>query len=248
MTDTGRLKGAAGVAAVEIKITVKPTEELRALRTLELDEDTAEVRVVYFYDTPKLDLFHAGVALRARLVKGDRDDSTVKIRPVDPSKISEAWKKILGFKLEADATGLRIVRSASLTTVQKRDEINAVANEQRPIYKLFSRDQVRFLAEFYNKAVDFDKLKTLGPIRVLCWKTEHKDFAYPLSIEEWRLPNGEDLVEVSIKVQPAQSVKAKKHFETHLKELGLDPKGAQQTKTLTALQYFASQLHKGKKK
>lgn len=248
VTPSGRLRGAAGVAAVEIKVTVKPEEELRALRTFELDEETAEVRVIYFYDTPKLDLFTGGVALRARLVKGDRDDSTVKVRPVDPGKVSDAWRETPGFKVEADATGPKIIRSASLTVIQKPADIEEVASKERPIYKLFDRDQVRFLAEFYNKAVDFEKLKVLGPIRVLRWKTKHEKFHYGLTVEEWRLPNGNDLVEVSIKVEPDESVEAKKQFEAHLTKIGLDPKGAQQTKTLTALQYFASQFGKGKKK
>lgn len=245
---SGRLKGAAGVAAVEIKMTVKPEEELRALRTFELDEETAEVRVVYFYDTPKLDLFTGGIALRARLVKGDTDDSTVKVRPVDPGKVSEAWRHTTGFKVEADATGPKIIRSASLTVNQKPADIEGVAAKEKPIYTLFDRDQVRFLAEFSNKPVDFEKLKVLGPIRVLRWKTKHEKFHHALTVEEWRLPNGNDLVEVSIKVQPEESVEAKKQFEAHLTKIGLDPKGAQQTKTLTALQYFASQLGKGKKK
>ena len=40
-------------------------------------------RLIYFYDTPDLDLFNAGVVMRARLVKGDADNSTVKFRPVE---------------------------------------------------------------------------------------------------------------------------------------------------------------------
>ena len=67
----------ADMHAVEIKVTIRPDQELRAERTMELNEDTADVRVIYFYDTPHLDLFNAGVALRARLVKGDDNDSTV---------------------------------------------------------------------------------------------------------------------------------------------------------------------------
>ena len=248
VTPSGRLKGAAGVAAVEIKVTIRPDEELKAERTFELDEESAEVRIIYFYDTPKLDLFTRGVVLRSRLVKGDVDDSTIKVRPIDPTQVSEAWRKTPGFKVEADATGPKIVRGASLTVHQKPSDIEDVAANKEPIYKIFDRDQVRFLAEFYNKAVDFEDLRTLGPIRVLRWKTKHEKFVYPITVEEWRLPNGDDLVEVSIKVPPEKSVEAKKLFEAHLVKIGLDPKGAQQTKTLTALKYFASHLAKGRKK
>ena len=231
-----------GVAGVEIKVTIRPDQELQGLRALELDEDSAEVRVIYFYDTVDLDLFKAGVVLRARLVRGDDDDSTVKIRPVDPAKVPRGWTDIDGFKLEADIAGKRIVRSASLTVRQKRDEIDAAAKGQRPISKLFSKDQMRLLAEFYAHSVDFERLRPLGPIRVLCWKTRHPGFPYGLTSEEWRLPNGEDLLEVSIKVEPDAVAEARPAFAGHLRELGLDPKGAQETKTRTALEYFARTL------
>ena len=234
--------------ACEIKITIRPDQELRAERAMELDEDSADIRVVYFYDTPKLTLFDAGVALRARLVKGDDDDSTVKFRPVDAEKISSEWKRARGFKLEADCVGERVVCSASLTVIQARDEIDQVAKGERPIEKLFSKDQERFLAEFHAAPIDFAKLRVMGPIRVLRWKSKHESFPHELTTEEWRLPNGDDLVEVSIKVPPAKAVEAQKAFDTHLRELGLDPEGAQETKTRTALEYFAGTFRKNSTK
>lgn len=197
-----RARTLAPMDAVEIKVTIRPDQELRAERAMEVNEDTAVVRVIYFYDTPRLDLFEAGVALRARLVKGDDDDSTVKFRPVEAEKISPDWKQLKGFKLEADCVGDRIVCSASLTALQKRDEIDEVAKGKRPIDKLFSKDQERFLAEFYKGPVDFGKLRVLGPIRVLRWKLKHENFPHELTLEEWRLPDGEDLVEVSVKTEP----------------------------------------------
>jgi hypothetical protein len=50
------------------------------------------------------------------------------------------------------------------------------------------------------------------------------------------------LVEVSIKVPPKKAPQAQKKFDKHLREFGLDPKGAQETKTRTALEYFAKTL------
>ena len=237
-----RTSDSSGVAAVEIKVTVKPDEELKAVRAMDVQEDSAEVRVIYFYDTSKLKLFDAGTILRARLVKGDDDDSTVKVRPIDPAKVSDEWRNLEGFKVEADWMGKKIVRSASLTVRQKRDEIDDVAKGKRPVDKLFNRDQVRFLAEFCAGAVDFNKLNSLGPIRVLRWEVKHKGFPHELTAEEWRLPNGQDLFEVSIKVSPEQASEASKAFQEHLRELGIDPKGAQETKTRTALQYFVKNL------
>jgi len=234
-----RVREMAAMDAVEIKVTIRPDQELRAERAMELNEDTAEVRVIYFYDTPRLALFEAGVTLRARLVKGDDDDSTVKFRPVEAAKISEEWKPLKGFKLEADCVGDRVVCSASLTAIQKRDEIDEVAKGEWPIAKLFSKDQERFLSEFYKGSVDFETLHVLGPIRVLRWKLMQKGFPHELTLEEWRLPDGEELVEVSIKTLPKEALQARKDFESHLRKLGLDPEGAQETKTRMALNYFA---------
>ena len=240
--NTPKSRALAAMDAVEIKVTIRPDQELRAERAMEVNEDTAEVRVLYFYDTPDHHLFNAGVALRARLVKGDADDSTVKFRPVEAARISRDWEQLEGFKLEADCVGDRVVCSASLSALQQRGEIDDVTKGKRSIDKLFSKDQERFLNEFYKGPVDFGRLRVMGPIRVLRWKLRHKNFPHELTLEEWRLPNGEDLVEVSIKVPPKKAPQAQKEFDKHLREFGLDPKGDQQTKTRTALEYFAKTL------
>ena len=237
----------SAIKAVEIKVTVRSDEELRALRAFKVDEDTAEVRIIYFYDTPKLTLFDGGVVLRSRLVKGDEDDTTVKIRPVIPSRVAPSWSRVSGFKIEADRTGRRVVKSASLTEQRRRSEIDAVAEGKRPVGELFSERQRGLIVDVSKCHVDFNELKPLGPIRVLCWETAHKGFPYKMTIEEWRLPDGEDLVEVSIKVKPDRESEAKKMFDQHLKELGIDPNGAQETKTRTALEYFAKALRSRKK-
>lgn len=229
----------AGMDAVEIKVTIRPDQELRAERALQVDEDTADIRLIYFYDTADLDLFNAGTVLRARLVKGDDDDSTVKFRPAPDADALAQWQDLDGFKLEADCVGEKVVCSASLTHVQQRDEIDEVADGKRSIEKLFCGEQERFLEQFAKAPIDFARLCIMGPIRVLRWKVEHKDFPHELTVEEWRLPDGDDLVEVSIKVAPDEAPEAQKAFERHLTGLKLDPKGAQETKTRTALEYFA---------
>src|SRR5262245_42472201 len=234
------LPAIAEMDAVEIKVTIRPDQELRAERSMEVNEDTADIRLLYFYDTAYLDLFESGVVLRARLVKGDADDTTVKFRPADAATAAnDFWQHLKGFKLEADWVGDRVVCSASLTGPQPGHEITEVAKGKRAVHKLFSKDQERFLSEFYTGTIDFGKLRVMGPIRVLRWKLKHEEFPHELTVEEWRLPNGEDLVEASIKVPPNEASNARKAFDDHLRKLGLDPQGAQDTKTRTALEYFA---------
>ena len=50
-TQQARARERVSMDAVEIKVTIRPDQELRAERAMELNEDTAEVRVTYFYDT-----------------------------------------------------------------------------------------------------------------------------------------------------------------------------------------------------
>jgi hypothetical protein len=166
----------------------------------------------------------------------------VKIRPVDPGKIGEDWKKRPGFKLEADAVGEKVVRSASLSAKQKAGEIRDVAIGRRDLKKLFSLDQESFLAAYAPMKFDFSKLKPLGPVQVLRWRFDQDEVPYDLTAEEWRLPDGKDLLEVSIKVEREEAAWAREIFETFLRGLGLDTEGAQETKTRVALEYFAAKL------
>jgi len=232
-------KATAGSEAIEVKVTVVDRHETAALRKFGLAREKGERRRIFFYDTPKLTLFKRGVCLRARETKGDECDSTVKIRPVDPRRLAHKWRKSGGFKVEADAVGSTVVRSASFTTVQKPREIGKVANGGRPIAKLFSGEQEEFLKAMAPFRIDFAKLVPLGPVAVLRWKFRNDGLPYELCAEEWRLPDGRDVIEISIKARQAQAAAAQAALEGFLAELGISPETRQRTKTRTALEYFA---------
>jgi hypothetical protein len=229
-----------GAERVEIKVTVLDQEEGKAGQALGLDVARAEDRSIYFFDTPQLDLYKAGVVLRARQIEGAPDDSTVKIRSVDPTTVDRQW--VEGFKLEADVVGDKVVRSASLTVEQRKNEIQKVLEKKREISKLYSPEQERFLAVFHAEAVDLDDLAVMGPIPALCREVEHPGMTYKVTAERWRLPDGTDLVELSIKCPREEAAVARKIFEGFLVGLGLDPHGAQETKTKRALTCFAKRF------
>src|SRR5688572_5392008 len=119
--------GTAGTDAVELKVTVSETKERAAAHAFGLDPSRGERRHIYFFDNGRLGLFERGLVLRAREVKGGEDDTTVKVRPVDPGRISARWRGLKGFKLEADGVGDRMIRSASLSAQQRGDEIRMAA-------------------------------------------------------------------------------------------------------------------------
>lgn len=232
----------AGADQVEIKITVLGDEKALAAENLDLDPARATRRGIYFFDTPTLDLCAAGLVVRARQIDDDTDDSTVKIRPADPTTIDKRWRETDGFKLEADVVGDKVVISASLKAPQKRGEIGDVAAGKRPISKLFSKEQEDFLGELGKSRIDLDALAVLGPIATLRLEVKRPGLDYELTAERWAMPDGENLLELSIKCPPEEAVVAREVFEAFLAGHGLDSQGIQQTKTKRALEGFAKRL------
>jgi hypothetical protein len=243
LSTTGRAgraaKATAGTEAIEVKVTVAERHESLALRKLGLERDDAERRRIFFYDTRILDLYRRRIVLRARETDGDECDSTVKIRSVEPKRIAKKWRQKNGFKVEADAVAGKVIRSASFTVPQQSKEIDEVASGARPIAKLFSAEQEEFLQELAASPVDFAKLAPLGPVAALRWKFRNEGIPYELCVEEWRLPDGRDLVELSIKAKRAEAAAAQAALEGFLGELGIEAARGQQTKTRIALECFA---------
>jgi hypothetical protein len=226
------------IETVEMKITARAQDEERVISALERRGIEPESRQVYFYDTPDLALFNAGVVLRSRLRRDDADDSTVKLRPVDPAELDESWKQTDGFAVEIDMVGAKMVCSAKLTVEQRRDEIREVADGQREVVKLFSGDQERFLEANAPAGVEWSDLTVLGPIEVQKWEFEPKGLGHEVTVEEWVLPDESNLVELSIKTTPAEVVDADREFKAYLEKHGFEIDDVQQTKTRTALAYF----------
>ena len=52
-----------------------------------MDPLEAQIRQVFFFDTPDLALDKPGVVVRARRIQGKGDDSVVKLRPVVPVEL-----------------------------------------------------------------------------------------------------------------------------------------------------------------
>jgi hypothetical protein len=228
------------IGTVEMKITARTRDEDEVLEALERAAVEPEVREVYFFDSTDLALFEAGIVLRARLVHDGADDSTVKLRPVDPKSLSERWKSDPKLELEVDAVGDEYVTSAKLGADQARGEIEDAVQGRRSLRSLFSGDQEQFLADHApgGAPVDWARLRPLGPVKVHKWEVEPKGLDNEVTVEEWVLPDRSDLVELSIKVDPNEAVEANERFVDFLRSRSFDTEGEQQTKTRAALEYF----------
>ncbi len=231
-----------GSDKVEIKITITGSDEERTYEALEISERIAVRREIYFFDTPELTLYKAGVILRARAIEDDDHDSVVKVRPVDPGSVDDEWKDTDGFKIEADVVGDKVVVSASFKKEQKKGAIKKAANGKLDISELFSKKQKAFASDFYGGPVELDDLIIMGPIQTLRADISRPGMAYDITAEYWTLPDDSHLLELSIKCPPEEAVVAREVFEAFLAGHGLDPHGAQATKTKLALTNLVEQI------
>jgi hypothetical protein len=237
----------AGADSVEIKATITHDRTKRGLKHFGLGDKNAEKRFIYFFDTPKLALFRAGIIARARRIIDKQHDSTIKIRPVQAEKVPAKWRKESGFKIEADASEKGIVLSASLTKPVAKGMIKDVEEEKARLTSLLGKTQELFLAEMAIVRYDLAALAVLGPMQAWCWKFNHPGLPWPVTAELWKRGDGATILEVSTRVPVAQAAVANAGFFAFLAELGAERDNAQQTKTRWALDYYAGKLPRSAK-
>ena len=63
-----------------------------------------------------------------------------------------------------------------------------------------------------------------------------------LVAEVWVYPDGSRILELSTKCKPGEAFRVAAETRAYLAGLGIDLLGEQQTKTRTAMEYFAAQL------
>ena len=231
---------------VELKLTVPESRSgyRSTIAALEIDPLDAQMRQVFFFDTPDLLLNQHGVVARARRSQGGVDDSVVKLRPVVPHEIPAALRKLPEFGVEVDALPGGYVCSASFKAKLGRTDVRPVALGQRPLRKLFTKGQRAFFAEHAPEGIELDDLSILGPMLVLKLKYAPTAFARRLVVEAWLYPDGTRIVELSTKCQPTETFQVANELKALLTDRGVDITGEQQTTTATALKFFSKELRK----
>jgi hypothetical protein len=228
--------------SVELKLTVDDAGQREAVRALGLDPLNAQIRQVVFLDTPDLQLSKAGLVARARRVQGKPDDSTIKLRPVQPDQLSPALRATPGFVIEVDAMPGSFVCSGSLTASLKSGAVWSAMRGERPIRKLFSKAQRAFFDAHAPAGITLDDLSILGPIFVLKLKWVPQDFGNRMVAEAWILPDASMTLELSTKTLPRQAFQAAAEARAFLAARGVRSSGGQETKTRRALRLFSKQL------
>jgi hypothetical protein len=230
------------VDSLELKLTVPATSTRHLMRTLQVDPLDAQVRQVVFFDTPDLALNEAGLVVRARRVQGVGDDSTVKLRPVVPDQLSPALRRSPSFGLEIDAMPGGFVCSGSMVNDRAPIDVRAVLLGEKPIKKLYTKEQRAFYGEHAPDGLDLDQLSMLGPITVFKLKWKPKDFPRRIVAEMWLYPDGSRILELSTKCTPPEAFQVAAESRNFLNAKGIDTQTEQTTKTRTALEFFAAEL------
>jgi len=228
--------------SVELKFTVPDTHRRLAVSALEMDPLDSQVRLVYFFDTPDLALDRAGLVVRARRVQGRGDDSVVKLRPVVPGKLPASVRRSRNVVVELDALPGGFVCSASMKRAMGPNSVNATMRGDRPLRKLFSKEQRAFFEAHAPDGVALDDLHTLGPILVLKLRKVAPNSGRKLVAELWHYPDNQMILELSTKTMPGEAVQVAGESRAFLSTHGVDMTGEQRTKTKTALEFFAGEI------
>jgi hypothetical protein len=221
---------------------VPENDQFSSAEALGLDPLDAQLRQIYFFDTPDLTLKKYGVVVRARRVQQKADDSVVKLRPVVPDKLPDELRTSGDFKVEIDAMPSGFICSGSLKEQLGSKDVHAVVAGKAVLESLFSKEQQDFYAAYAPKGLGLNDLAVLGPVLVHKYQFSPQGFARDLEAELWLFPDGARLLEISTTCAPPELFMAEAETRTYLTERGIDLGGRQQTKTSKALELFSARL------
>jgi hypothetical protein len=227
--------------SVELKLTIPEADQRAVIQALELDPLDAEIRQVFFLDTPDLALERSGLVVRARRVQRKGDDSVVKLRPVVPAELPDDLRASRSFVVEVDAMPGGYVCSGTMKGRPKTSVQETVLGGH-PLRKLFSKEQRTFFSTHAPAGIDLDGLTVLGPIFVLKLKFSPSGYERRLVAEMWLYPDGSRILELSTRCDTSGAFEVAAETRAFLAERGVDLSGEQQTKTRTALEFFSSDL------
>ena len=122
----------SGSDSVELKVTLPEEAQRSAVAALGLDPLEAQIRQVFFFDTPDLTLNQAGIAVRARRSQGRSGDTVVKLRPVVPQELPEDIRHSASLKVEVDAMPGGYVCSASMKGRATNEDVRDARRREGP--------------------------------------------------------------------------------------------------------------------
>jgi hypothetical protein len=225
--------------SVELKLTVPESEHFAVAAALGIDPLEAEIRQVYFFDTPELGLDGHGVVVRARRIQGKAGDVIVKLRPVVPRELPKKLRRSPRFNVEVDAMPGGFVCSGRWRERVDNADVREVVVGERPLGELLNDTQLGLIADHTSGSVTPGDLVVLGPILVLKARFEPEGLDRRLVAELWMYPDNSRVLELSTKCEPRDAFLAAAETRVFLSGRGVELGGEQQAKTRKALEFFA---------
>lgn len=230
--------------SVELKLTVPEPQQRSTALTLGMDPLDAQIRQIFFFETPDLRLNEHGVVVRARRIQGKGGDSVVKLRPVVPAELPADLRTLTGFRVEVDALPGGFVCSGTLKGEARSADVRRAGLSEIPVRKLFSKEQRAYYAAHAPEGVGLDDLVALGPIFVLKMRFMPPELDRSIVGEIWIYPDGSRVLELSTRCAPNVAFQVAAQMRVYLTRHGIDMGAEQETKTHKALEYFAHELRK----
>jgi len=232
---------------VEIKCLVPENKIAEISAKLNLPPEPTLVRVVCFFDTSSLALFHhkpASLILRSRYDSAETE-TTVKVRGGNLEEDDDV-------ECESDKVcGKEPTKSCSASSDKQEQKEIKTANCGKAIKKIFSQKQESVAEKAFGK-IEWDKLQPYGPVEgVQVWKKIEVPPAAgvpeggpSLTVERWDLPARQGkrprvLFEVSTKVAESEVDKVSNWLAEFL-ALPLNGSEESETKTKIVLEHFAA--------
>lgn len=231
-----------GADSVELKLTIPTSDRAASARALGVDPLDAQIRQVYFFDTPDLALYKNGLVARARRVQKKGDDSVIKLRPVVPAELPDDLRASENFSVEVDAMPGGFVCSGSMKRPLGLNVVRPTIFGDRPLRKLFSKEQRALYAEHAPEGIALEDLAILGPIFVLKLRWVPDELARKVVAEVWFYPDNSEILELSTKCAPNEAFQVAAETRAYLAKNGIEPSAEQETKTKKALEFFAASL------
>jgi hypothetical protein len=230
------------VHTVELKLTVPDADRRSAVEALGMDPIAAQIRQVFFFDTPDLTLNKNGVVVRVRRIQAKPADSIVKIRPIEPDAAPKGALKSPNFGIEVDAMPGGFVCSGRMKAEIDDAKVLSMLGGTYTLRKLLTGEQRDLYRRHAPPDLRLADLVKLGPINVLKLKFVPRDFNRKLVAELWNYPDGSRLLELSTKCTPQEAFDVAAETKVFLAGRGIDVSAVQETKTKRALEYFTKEI------
>ena len=133
------------------------------------------------------------------------------------------------------------VCSATMKARHDATAVRAVHQGTKPIRSIFSKEQRAFFKGHAPDGIELDDLTLLGPIPVMKVRFVPEGFGRKLVAELWHVPRRiQDPRAARRRRCPGEAFQVATEARLFLKANGVDLSGDQQTKTKTALEFFAT--------